>query len=261
MDQLTEHNLKVICIIPAAGKSSRFRSGNKLNAFIEETEDVLSRTIKNIESIELIEKIFVGLNLKDIQALNNSIQNNSSDKKNAELFFSKVKFYEGGKSRQNTVFNGLNQIRGQKIDDIENVWVIIHDAARPVILPNDILDFINSAIKINKSSIMAVPISDTIKKVDKENNIIRTISRNEMWLAQTPQIFRFGILFESLKYCIENSIEITDESQALEIHNHEYTIIKGKPYNIKITEDIDLIHARCLANINDILLENEECDD
>ena len=82
-----------------------------------------------------------------------------------------------------------------------------------------------------------------------------------MWLAQTPQMFKFGILFESLKYCIENDIDVTDESQALEILNHKYTIIKGKSYNIKITEDIDLIHARCLANINDNLLENKESDD
>jgi 2-C-methyl-D-erythritol 4-phosphate cytidylyltransferase len=138
---------------------------------------------------------------------------------------------------------------------------MIHDAARPAILPNDILDFINSVIEINKSSIMAVPIFDTIKKVDKKNNIIRTILRDEMWLAQTPQMFRFGILFESLKHCIENGIEVTDESQALEVLNHECTVIKGKSYNIKITEDIDLIHARCLANINVNLLENEGPDD
>ena len=74
MNQLAEHNIKVICIIPAAGKSSRFKSGNKLNAFIEETEDVISRTIKNIESIECIERIFVGLNLIDIETRNNLLK-------------------------------------------------------------------------------------------------------------------------------------------------------------------------------------------
>ena len=73
-----------------------------------------------------------------------------------------------------------------------------------------------------------------------------------MWLAQTPQMFRFEILFDSLNNCISNKIHITDESQALEILNHECTVIKGKPYNIKITEDIDLIHSKCLeANIDE----------
>ena len=261
MNQLAEHNIKVICIIPAAGKSSRFKSGNKLNAFIEETEDVISRTIKNIESIECIEKIFVGLNLIDIETRNNLLKKKDLHKNEEEILSSKVKFYEGGESRQNSIFNGLKQIKELQINDIDNVWIIIHDAARPAILSNDILDFIKSVIKINKSSIMAVPIFDTIKKVDKKNNIIRTILRDEMWLAQTPQMFRFGILFESLKHCIENNIEVTDESQALEILNHECTVIKGKSYNIKITEDIDLIHARCLANINNTFLENEESDD
>jgi len=76
MNQFAEHNIKVICIIPAAGKSSRFRSGNKLSALIEATEDVLSRTIKNIESIECIEQIFVGLNSTDIEKLNNTLKKN-----------------------------------------------------------------------------------------------------------------------------------------------------------------------------------------
>ena len=74
MNQFAEHDIKVICIIPAAGKSSRFISGNKLSAIIEETEDVLSRTIKNIGSIERIERVFVGLNLTDIEKLNNSFK-------------------------------------------------------------------------------------------------------------------------------------------------------------------------------------------
>ena len=261
MNQFAEHNIKVICIIPAAGKSSRFRSGNKLSALIEATEDVLSRTIKNIESIECIEQIFVGLNSTDIEKLNNTLKKKGLDKNKKEILYSKVKFYEGGESRQCSIFNGLKKIKELQINDTNNIWVMIHDAARPAILPNDILDFINSVIEINKSSIMAVPIFDTIKKVDKKNNIIRTILRDEMWLAQTPQMFRFGILFESLKHCIENNIEVTDESQALEILNHECTVIKGKSYNIKITEDIDLIRARCLANINNAFLENEESDD
>ena len=57
---------------------------------------------------------------------------------------------------------------------------------------------------------MAIPVSDTIKKADKNNNIIKTISRDEMWLAQTPQMFRFEILYSSLQHCISNKINVTD---------------------------------------------------
>ena len=158
-------------------------------------------------------------------------------------------------------FKRIKSYKRLNIDDIEDVWIIIHDAARPTIFSYDILDFIENTLKLNKSCIMAIPVNDTIKKVDKNNNIMTTISRDEMWLAQTPQMFRFEILFDSLNNCISNKIHVTDESQALEILNHECTVIKGKPYNIKITEDIDLIHAKCLANIDKYIIEEEEPND
>ena len=90
-----------------------------------------------------------------------------------------------------------------------------------------------------------------------------------MWLAQTPQMFRFGILYTSLKHCVSNKINVTDESQAIEILGHECAVVRGKPYNIKITEDIDLNHARALAGgsgistyvINKSYIEEEESND
>ena len=74
--------------------------------------------------------------------------------------------------------------------------------------------------------------------------IIKTKSRSEAWLAQTPQMFKFDVLFDSLKYCIDNNISVTDESQALETLGLECEVQQGKPYNIKITTDIDLIDAK-----------------
>ena len=232
MNQDNKKNAKIICIIPAAGESSRFKKGNKLFEHITLNEDVLSTTIKNVTDIKDFDEVFVGLNPKDLnfpKSYSDNIDN--------------ITFYSGGESRQTTVLKGLDCIKRLNINDIDNTWVIIHDAARPIITSEDILDFMINVIKLNKSSIMAIPVSDTIKKVDKNNNIMKTTSRDEMWLAQTPQMFRFGILYNSLKHCVSNKINITDESQALEICGHECAVIKGKPYNIKITEDIDLNHA------------------
>ena len=250
MNQDNKKNAKIICIIPAAGESSRFKKGNKLFSNIAESEKVLSRTIKNFNNLKLIDEIFVGLN-----------PNNNKSISNQFLDFKNVTTYNGGDSRQETVFNGLNHIKKLNIDDIEDLWIIIHDAARPTIFSYDILNFIENTLKLNKPCIMAIPITDTIKKVDKNNNIISTIPRNKMWLAQTPQMFRFGILFDSLNNCISNKIHVTDESQALEMLNHECTVVKGKPYNIKITEDIDLTHAKCLANIDKHIIKEEESND
>ena len=258
MTKNSENNIKFICIIPAAGESSRFKKGNKLFEYIYEDEDVLSRTIKNITDIKDFDEVFVGLNPKDINFPEGYLGN-----------IDNITFYAGGESRQTTVLNGLECIKKLNIDEIDNTWVIIHDAARPTISSQDIIEFVRNVISLNKSSIMAIPVSDTIKKVDKNNNIIKTTSRDEMWLAQTPQMFRFGILYTSLKHCVSNKINVTDESQAIEILGHECAVVRGKPYNIKITEDIDLNHARALAGgsgistyvINKSYIEEEESND
>ena len=258
MTKNSENNIKFMCIIPAAGESSRFKKGNKLFEYIYENEDVLSRTIKNITDIKDFDEVFVGLNPKDINFPEGYLGN-----------IDNITFYAGGESRQTTVLNGLECIKKLNIDEIDNTWVIIHDAARPTISSQDIIEFVRNVISLNKSSIMAIPVSDTIKKVDKNNNIIKTASRDEMWLAQTPQMFRFGILYNSLKHCVSNKINVTDESQAIEILGHECAVVRGKPYNIKITEDIDLNHARALAGgsgistyvINKSYIEEEESND
>ena len=258
MTKNSENNIKFMCIIPAAGESSRFKKGNKLFEYIYENEDVLSRTIKNITDIKDFDEVFVGLNPKDINFPEGYLGN-----------IDNITFYAGGESRQTTVLNGLECIKKLNIDEIDNTWVIIHDAARPTISSQDIIEFVRNVISLNKSSIMAIPVSDTIKKVDKNNNIIKTTSRDEMWLAQTPQMFRFGILYNSLKHCVSNKINVTDESQAIEILGHECAVVRGKPYNIKITEDIDLNHARALAGgsgistyvINKSYIEEEESND
>ena len=258
MTKNSENNIKFMCIIPAAGESSRFKKGNKLFEYIYENEDVLSRTIKNITDIKDFDEVFVGLNPKDINFPEGYLGN-----------IDNITFYAGGESRQTTVLNGLECIKKLNIDEIDNTWVIIHDAARPTISSQDIIEFVRNVISLNKSSIMAIPVSDTIKKVDKNNNIIKTTSRDEMWLAQTPQMFRFGILYTSLKHCVSNKINVTDESQAIEILGHECAVVRGKPYNIKITEDIDLNHARALAGgsgistyvINKSYIEEEESND
>ena len=241
MKKNSKNNIKFMCIIPAAGESSRFKKGNKLFEHITKNENILSRTIEIVKGIEF-DEVFVGLNPKDInfpKTYSGNIDN--------------ITFYAGGESRQKTVLNGLDCIKKLNIDDIDKTWVLIHDAARPVIQSSEIAEFMINVLRLNKSSIMAIPVSDTIKKVDKNRNIIKTTSRDKMWLAQTPQMFRFGILYSSLEYCESSKINVTDESQALEILGHECAVVRGKPENIKITEDIDLNHARTLIGENGIL--------
>ena len=106
---------------------------------------------------------------------------------------------------------------------------------------------------------MALPLADTLKRVKKDKIIKETIPREDIWVAQTPQMFRFKTVFESIKFCIDNNIKITDESQAIELNGHSCRVHYGRPYNIKITHEMDITVAKCIFNhIERYILEDVE---
>jgi len=259
MTNKLKNNAELICIIPAAGKSSRYNKLNKIFESLEDDEenglDVLNASILNINTLGVVKKIYIGYddaskescNFKEvINNTNNDIDENiSSEEKLAIGLFKKISFVKGGNSRQETVYKCLQHIKNFKSDN-DNTWVLVHDAARPCVFPFENLEFINKTIESDTSSIMAIPISDTIKKVDEESKISYTLPRENLWLAQTPQMFKFNILYESLKHCSENNIAVTDDSQALEVLGHKCIVHMGKPYNNKITYQSDLSYAKCI---------------
>ena len=246
-------NAKLVCIVPAAGNSTRFENGNKLfdNNLTEDGHSVFTETLENL-LLGVVDKVIVGYNEKcegatQYKEAHSKIVLDEISSGSEKNTYSKITFVKGGNSRQSTVFKALEFLE-ESINDTSELWVMVHDAARPCILSYDILSFINKTIESNTSSIMAMPISDTIKKVDKNFNIMETVSRESMWLAQTPQMFKFNILYESLKHCIDNDMEVTDESQALEISGHSCRVHIGQPYNIKITRNSDMLQAKCISN-------------
>jgi len=254
-----KNNAELICIIPAAGKSSRYEKSNKIFESLEDGEenglDVLNASILNINTLGVVKKIYIGYDdsSKDFCEFKEIINNADSDideaisseEKLAIGLFKKISFVKGGNTRQETVYKCLQYIKSFKSDN-ENTWVLVHDAARPCVFPFENLEFINKTIECDTSSIMAIPISDTIKKVDAESKISQTLSRENLWLAQTPQMFKFNILYESLKYCSDNNISVTDDSQALEVLGYKCRVHNGKPYNNKITYQSDLSYAKCI---------------
>jgi 2-C-methyl-D-erythritol 4-phosphate cytidylyltransferase len=232
--------VKLICIVPAAGISSRYKNGNKLfdKNFGNNNLQVITSSLMSL-SLDEIDKIIIGYNENDKLAREYLDNFSQIAKEKISLNEDKIKFLKGGKSRQETVYNAMKFV-GENIDDCSDLWVLVHDAARPCLKSNEIKLFINETIKSNVSSIMAYPIFDTIKKVDKNFKISSTISRDEIWVAQTPQMFKYSILFESLEHCKNNNIEISDESQALETLGYECMVNMGYSHNIKITQNKDM---------------------
>ncbi|MBP6096113.1 MAG: 2-C-methyl-D-erythritol 4-phosphate cytidylyltransferase [Methyloversatilis sp.] len=141
----------------------------------------------------------------------------------------------GGASRAVSVRNGLFEIAGwARPED----WVLVHDAARPC-LGTDLLDTLITALADDTiGGLLAVPVADTLKRADTEGRIERTVSREDMWQAQTPQMFRLGLLQDAL----DRSTDVTDEASAIEAAGHAPKLVASRAGNLKVTwpEDMKL---------------------
>ncbi len=151
----------------------------------------------------------------------------------------------GGASRQASVRNGLDALAefGARDDD----WVLVHDAARPGITPALIRALVTAVKDDPVGGIMALPVADTLKRVDAQagERIARTESRNGLWQAQTPQMFRIGMLREAIERAERDGHDLTDEASAIEWLGHAPRLVQGSLRNFKVTypEDFDLADA------------------
>lgn len=148
----------------------------------------------------------------------------------------------GGAERCNSVLNALRQIR-EKANP--NDWVLVHDAARPCIHLQSILQLIAQVKEHPIGGILGVPVSDTLKRVN-DFIIDSTLDRRVLWQAQTPQMFRLELLHDCLLRGLAEGKLITDESSALEAYGYQPLIVQGRSDNIKITRPEDLAIAAML---------------
>lgn len=151
----------------------------------------------------------------------------------------------GGDQRQDSVFAGLRAVSG----DRDRV-VVIHDGVRPFVSTRLIKACIDG-IKDAAGCIAAVPASDTIKTVDSDARITGTVNRDSVWLAQTPQAFRYGVLFDAHRRAAEQRWQVTDDAALLERLGKTVKVIAGSPLNIKITTPDDMLLAAAIARLTD----------
>lgn len=142
----------------------------------------------------------------------------------------------GGTERCDSVLNALDQLQDKASP---NDWVLVHDAARPCVHTQSILHLIEQVKNHSVGGILGVPVSDTLKQVD-DSVIGATIDRRLLWQAQTPQMFRVGLLRDCLQRGLAEGKLITDESSALELYGYHPLMVHGRSDNIKITRPEDL---------------------
>lgn len=144
-----------------------------------------------------------------------------------------VRVVGGGAERQDSVFRGLQVVNGESAG-----IVLVHDAARPFIRPDEIRAVIERA-ENRGAAIMAGPAVDTIKQV-KQSTIRRTLPRQFIYLAQTPQAFRYAILKEAYDRAFAEGFRGTDDAQLVERIGQKVSVVEGSQINIKITRPFDL---------------------
>jgi len=137
----------------------------------------------------------------------------------------------GGDTRRDSVLNGLRAIEAQAAD---NDWVLVHDAARPGLTPALIEKLIALIGDDPVGGILALPVADTVKRVDAGK--VMTIPRDGLWLAQTPQMFRYALLQRAL----QASPQVTDEASAVEALGLAPRMIEGHVCNSKVTQPSDI---------------------
>ncbi|WP_291651590.1 2-C-methyl-D-erythritol 4-phosphate cytidylyltransferase [Clostridium sp.] len=220
----------ISAIILAGGKGKRM--GAKISKqYIElKGKPILYYTLKRFADCEEIDKIILVLPKDEIEYCNKEI---------LEKYSLKVDMIvEGGKERQDSVYNAL-----QKIDDSD--IVLIHDGARAFVSERIIKDGIKYA-KLYGSAAPGVMPKDTIKVVDENGFSKSTPDRSRLLAIQTPQTFKLEIIKECHKKVKENNINVTDDTMVVEMYNNKVYLYNGEYTNIKVTTPEDLILAEKL---------------
>jgi 2-C-methyl-D-erythritol 4-phosphate cytidylyltransferase len=238
--------MKVIVIIPAAGLGTRMApvpsgktaKGKNPHPSKQFTElagtPILIHTLRKFVAVDPVSEIWVALRENEIEGFRERLQTEAQD-----VLKKKVEFVAGGEHRQQSVEHALNAISAAP-DDI----VLVHDAVRPLVSAEIILEVIEAAKKYG-AAIAGLPAVDTVKQVERtaEGAIIKaTIPRASVVLAQTPQGFRYSVIKKVFDEAVADGFMGTDEASLAERSGHDVWVVMGSPRNIKITSpgDMDL---------------------
>jgi len=154
-----------------------------------------------------------------------------------------VEWVAGGEERADSVLAGLGALaRIAGPDD----WVLVHDAARPCLLAADLDRFLSTLMNDTVGGVLAVPVADTLKRGGDDGRILETVQRTGVWQAQTPQMFRLGLLERVLENALRAGVEVTDEASAMEWAGYRPRIVSGSRTNMKVTHPEDLLLAEAL---------------
>ncbi len=219
-------NAKYWVVIPAAGVGARMGVDKPKQYITFDNKTIIEYTIDCFLHRNEIEKIVVAISSKDEYWPDLAISKNK-----------KILTAPGGNERYQSVLNSLHALAGKAKEDD---WVLVHDAARPCLNQSAIDRLIKNLKTHEVGGILALPCRDTMKRVNEQGEIVKTVERQSLWHAQTPQMFKYRKLVNAIEEALQDNVIVTDESMAIERIGYQPLIIEGHHENIKITHKDDL---------------------
>ena len=214
-------------LVPAAGSGARFGAEVPKQYLPLAGRPVIYRTLAALLACPHIEKVWVVLSPGDEwwgsfdwHALGERI----------------VPLFCGGATRAASVGNGLAAIAGEVGT---NDWVLVHDAARPCVTPAALDALCRDLADDPVGGLLAMPVADTLKRADAAQGVVATVARDGLWQAQTPQMFRYGLLCRALA----GQAAVTDEASAVEAAGYQPRLVRSDMTNLKVTFPADLALA------------------
>jgi len=215
----------VTAIVPAAGAGIRFGGAVKKQFIALNGLPILSHTLRALAASKALSAVIVvvppGEELRGREAL---------ELARIDL---ETEVIPGGQTRQDSVYIGLQRAKA------ETDLVLIHDGVRPFVSREVVLATVEAA-KEWGGAIAAVPVIDTIKRVDTDGFVVETLQREQLWSIQTPQVFRYALLMQAHRAIRERGVVVTDDAALVERAGGMVKVVRGSYENLKITSEEDL---------------------
>ncbi|WP_422929790.1 2-C-methyl-D-erythritol 4-phosphate cytidylyltransferase [Singulisphaera sp. PoT] len=213
-------------ILPAAGRSTRFGDPKQKKIFAElEGRAVWLRAIEPFVNRDDVSQTIVVIAPEDRELFERRFR--------PSVAFMNIKVIDGGEERSDSIARALEVV------DPECEYIAVHDAARPC-LTTEQVDAVFAAAKEHGAALLAIPVADTIKRVDADQFTTETVSRKDLYLAQTPQVFRRDLLLKAYANREALGAAVTDDTQLVEALGHPCAVVEGSSMNLKITTSNDL---------------------
>lgn len=210
-------------VVPAAGIGARMQAPCPKQYLPLAGATVIEITLRKLLALAAVDGVWVAVAPHDVHY--------------PRLAVSRLtEVVEGGAERAHSVFNVLQRLM-ERADPQD--WVMVHDAARPCVQIASILKLLTAALGSPCGAILAAPVADTLKREDS-GRIVETVSRQKLWQAHTPQLFRLGLLHNALGKALASGDAVTDEASAVERLGMHPVIVPDTRDNIKITQPEDL---------------------